>query len=371
MFEIERTTATIEEWFINMKNEQINFNPPYQRVSTVWNVQNKQLLIDSIFNRFDMPKFYVHYFFENNNRLNFTGQKYAIIDGKQRFKAIFEFMEDDFKLNNNFIYIENEDIKISGMYYSEIVNNYPWLKHEFESYVIDISLVITEEKEIIEELFLRLNEGKQLNNAERRNSITGFYTSQIREIVSEQDFFQEKVAFQDKRYDYFDVCTKMLLLSVSEEITSLSKKKLDDLLKENRDPNQNNMADIGRFKNELIDFSGIFLSKDHLLGSKSHVPVYFLFYKKFIEEDKQNLRLFFEDFERIKIENRISNKEKSPVLLEYDRLNQQGTISKKSLEDRIEILTLYFLEFNTFKKLSLKTEIRIENTNLDIEELED
>ncbi len=57
----------------------IDESPDYQRESGVWSTEKKQLFLDSLFNEFDVPKFYFH---------DLTGGKgrydYAIIDGKKR-----------------------------------------------------------------------------------------------------------------------------------------------------------------------------------------------------------------------------------------------------------------------------------------------
>lgn len=64
----------------------------------------------------------------------------------------------------------------------------------------------------------------------------------------------------------------------------------------------------------------------------------------------------------------MSNSFKNPFFLEYDRLNQRGTISKKSLENRLEILTLYFLEYLENDTITIHTMIETENIDIDIEE---
>ena len=64
--------------------EQIDFDPPYQRYGNLWKDEKKRLLIDSIINSYDVPKFYIHYITDNSNTINKSGKPYAIIDGKQR-----------------------------------------------------------------------------------------------------------------------------------------------------------------------------------------------------------------------------------------------------------------------------------------------
>lgn len=339
MFIIEKTTSTILEWYTHYKNNNIDFNPPYQRVGGIWTTGNKQLLIDSIYNKLDIPKFYVNYFVSKGNPLNPKEKLYAIVDGKQRFHAIFEFMEDKFPLNNTFEFSGNLDIDIKGLKYSEISMFHPTLKHEFDNYKIDIVLVITDEQERIDELFLRLNEGKQLNNAEKRYAISGDLSKEIKELVKTNKFF-EKLSFSDKRYDYFDVITKLFLLESKKEIISLSKSNLDNLLKDNRVITEKIKQDLEEFEIKIDTFSGLFKYNDPILNSKSKIPLYYLFINQL---NKTNAAYnFLVDFEKLILENRLSNDKKDEILIEYDRLTQQGTISKSSLESRLNILVRYF-----------------------------
>ena len=56
MFRIFQENKDIK-WLIQQK-EYINFSPSYQRMGGIWNKRQKQMLIDSILNGFDIPKIY-------------------------------------------------------------------------------------------------------------------------------------------------------------------------------------------------------------------------------------------------------------------------------------------------------------------------
>ena len=80
-------------------------DPPYQRNGDIWSLEKKQLLIDSIINRYDIPKLYFHrYEREESCR---TGKMYAIIDGRQRLETIVKFIEGGFALSDDFEYLED------------------------------------------------------------------------------------------------------------------------------------------------------------------------------------------------------------------------------------------------------------------------
>ena len=71
--------------------EIINLQPSYQRPGDIWTLENKKLFIDTIINNYDVPKIYFHEFKESKNEF-----KYAVIDGQQRLKTIFNFRADKF-----------------------------------------------------------------------------------------------------------------------------------------------------------------------------------------------------------------------------------------------------------------------------------
>ena len=61
-------------------------NPDYQR-GYVWTLEDKQKLIQSIFNRADIGKFV---FIEDEN---YREYRLEVIDGKQRLRAILDYYE--------------------------------------------------------------------------------------------------------------------------------------------------------------------------------------------------------------------------------------------------------------------------------------
>jgi hypothetical protein len=75
----------------------IETDPKYQRESGVWSTEKIQLFIDSIFNGFDIPKLYLHDLRGLSGRYD-----YAVVDGKQRLHAIWEFMDNKVALADDF-----------------------------------------------------------------------------------------------------------------------------------------------------------------------------------------------------------------------------------------------------------------------------
>lgn len=193
-----------------MRNE-IGIAPSYQRNSDIWTDAKRRLLIDSILNEYDIPKLYLQTYRiprktdkPENRKVN-----YAIIDGKQRLETIWGFMDDEFALASEFDYYKDPTVKAGGLKYSEMSKQFPKLKILFDSFVIPIMCVETDDDDLIQEMFSRLNEAVALNAAEKRNAIGGPMTAAINDVASHR-FFKFNVQFSNKRYQYREVAVRLL-----------------------------------------------------------------------------------------------------------------------------------------------------------------
>lgn len=142
------------------KNE-INLEPDYQRKGSIWSLDKKQLLIDSILNDYDIPKIYFHELQQDEK------YQYSVIDGRQRLQAIWEFMDGVFSLSSEFKYFKNPDLDLSSLNYNDLANKYPKIRINFDSFNLPIIIVQTEDVDLIDDMFSRLNEAVPLNAAEK------------------------------------------------------------------------------------------------------------------------------------------------------------------------------------------------------------
>lgn len=367
MFKIEKIGAfgnkTVKDLF--EISDQIDFDPPYQRHGNIWKDEKKKLLIDSIINSYDLPKFYLHYISDNNDVINKSGKPYAIIDGKQRLQAIFEFLRGDFRLDSDFVYeSDTENYDLAGLSYSDIAKKHSELKYKIDNFNLDIVFVITDEIERLEELFYRLNEGMPLNNAEKRNRIVGFVNDQVRRLISSNTFFTQKVKMSGKRLQYEDLCLKLFYTEFNQEIVSFDKEDLDNFVEDNKVENNSLNEALKRLENNLEILSNVFLDSDELLKSRGIIPVYYYF----ITRDKprtDNVRDFLKMFETIRVENR-KRKDYNPILVEFDRQNQQGVYQLKSQQVRYNMLERFYSKYLE-GELKLDTQINLEDLRLSIE----
>jgi len=362
----ENTTRNLFEL---LSSDKIDINPDYQRLGKIWSKEKKQLLIDSVLNEYDIPKIYFHYLASSSRELNDSKKLLAIIDGKQRIEAIHDFMLNRIKLSENFVFLRDPSIDLKGYTYNMIQEKYPKIAFDFNNYVFDFVFIETDERERIEELFLRLNEGVPLNNAERRKSFGGFLVSYSLEKIENLGFFHDKVSFANKRLEHFDLYTKLILIESNADLKSFTKSTLDKIIKDNKAENDYINVSLTCLNGNLQSITNLFGDKDELLRSKSIIPLYYLFFFRQGDSDYSTRISFLRSFDLLRKKNRkdTPHDKVNQILIEFDRLNQQGANQKKSLEKRLTMLNRYFEQFLIGQNLTIETKIK--ETGLEIKRM--
>ena len=214
---------------IYSERDDIQTNPEYQRMGEIWTLDKRQLLIDTILNDFDMPKLYFHQLSEPKQTDDGKIFKYSVIDGRQRLEAIWGFIDGQFPLAKEFEVLDRPTIQAKGMTYADLAKEYPQLKMQLDSYTLPITTVSTDNLDLIEEMFLRLNEASPLNAAEKRNAMGGPMPEVIRSVAS-HSFFTTKVSFSNNRYQHRGMAARLLLLAQSGSVGDTKKVYLDDMV---------------------------------------------------------------------------------------------------------------------------------------------
>lgn len=159
------------EFFDDYKLQRCNLSPEFQR-DEVWNNDEKSYLIDTIMKGLPIPTIYIATMREK------YGEKYIVVDGKQRLLSIIAFLENRIRLPADF---DKDDLGYSRMNsrtYSELMElmqNDARVKdyiNRFREYVIPFIRINEPSEERITDIFDRLNRGRVLNTAER---IHGMY----------------------------------------------------------------------------------------------------------------------------------------------------------------------------------------------------
>lgn len=336
---------------INADKPLINVEPEYQRRGDIWTLEKRQLLIDSILNDYDIPKIYFHTL---TNKRKIAGKQefdYAIIDGRQRLEAIWLFIDDQFSLSEDFTYFKDPGIKAGGLTYSDLAKQHPRLKIFFDSFTLPIICVETDDVDLIEDMFSRLNEAVPLNAAEKRNAIGGPMAKIIKNI-SIHLFFKENVKFTDRRYQHREVAARLLFLEhslkYSKRIIDTKKPLLDEFVRLYKRDNKLKAGLLSVKVTMILNImKDLFGKNDELLQAQSAVPLYYLLFRGAVDEDTTSLitRRKLLDFRKELEKNRnIAQEDITKAnfdYLEFDRLSQQGTNDASSIRERLRILREY------------------------------
>lgn len=276
--------------------DQIDMEPPYQRRGRLWSPSDKGYLVDSIINGYDIPKLYLADFQFGDSPLNLKRLPFAIIDGKQRLEAIFDFFDGTLVLNDDFRWRNDDSLHLGGLSLRDLRSNYPAVAEAFETESLDIMSVVTSDEDEINELFVRLNRSKPLTGAEVRNAMTG-PVSDVTRAVSKHEFFSEIIKFSVKRAADYNAAGKILLFEYQRRMVSTKKSDLDKFAKDGNAEKERLELAGRRCADNLDRMALVFLPKDELLSSAGVVPVYYTLIKAISSEALPAVREFLLRFE--------------------------------------------------------------------------
>jgi hypothetical protein len=267
-------------------------DPTYQRRGRLWSNADKAYLIDSILNGYDIPKFYVADFTWGDSPLNKKKLPYAIIDGKQRFEAIFGFFDGEVVLNDDFVYLQQPELKLAGLGYLDLQKNHADIAEIIDTYPPTIMSVLANSDAPINELFVRLNRSKSLTGAEVRNAMSGPAPKVIRQIAN-HDVFTQNITFTVKRGQDLNAAAKILMFEYHAKPQETKKRNLDNFVQKEAKTSRSKLELAGRRVVEVLDdMASIFLPADRLLGSGGSFPVYYWFIRSRSEIEYNLIREF-------------------------------------------------------------------------------
>ena len=332
------------------ERDKINISPDYQRIGGVWSINKRQLLIDSLINGFDVPKFYFHKVSGQTARNRY---QYAIVDGQQRLHAIWDFIDDELPIAKDFSFLADESVDMVGLKYSEIARRYPLIKARFDATLLDIVTIETDDMEAIEDLFSRLNEAVPLNAPEKRNALGGPLPAEIANL-SRHSFFTKHVPFPNGRYRHRDLATKFLFVEHVGGLTNTKKADLDSFVRnfkkrrEAGDP-RGALLEVdslfSRADSTLSLMGSVFLDRDPLLRQVGMITLYYHLFRGFRAKRETDIdRDMLQKFEELRMANRKvaedtdeADSQVDADLLEFDTHSQTPN-DAYALRIRLDIL---------------------------------
>ena len=323
---------------LNKRRTQINTNPDYQRPS-VWTKNQKQLLIDSILHDYDIPKIYLHEVDKN---------KYDVVDGQQRIRAIWSFYDNEYPLPKDADPING--IEIKNKKYSELE---PEISDIIDTYNLDF-VILDKNDEEIREMFLRLQNGTSLKAQEKRNAIPSKMRDFVKSVSSHQFF--DKVNFKDSRFTYDLIAAQMCLLAINGNITNVKDKDLNDMYWNNTEFDEN--CEQAKTIRRILDYlNTMFESKAPELQRYSVISLFLLIMDLMPNYDirgrEKEIYDWFVEFENNRTLDRMKEaEEQDPVLVLYQRWISNSSDTYESLTYRHKVLKESLLA--TVKQLPLK-----------------
>jgi len=192
------------------RHKMLTVNAEYQR-GAVWNLREKQLLIDSIFRGYPVPMIFLHKK-KLQSAAGYSRDDFDVIDGQQRLNALYEFVEGAFFLLDPLskaqigrlpAFARSKDCPWAGKRFSELTNDFQQSLVETK---ISVSMIETDEDNEVRDLFIRLQGGQPLNHQETRDAWPGSFTDFILRIGGKPDilryhghtFFQKTLGMKPK-----------------------------------------------------------------------------------------------------------------------------------------------------------------------------
>lgn len=335
-------------WRLYRTRATIQTDPEYQRSSDIWTEEKKQLLIDTILNGFDVPKLYFHKF---PAPVTVAGKEYeyAIIDGKQRLEAIWEFIDGQFTLSADFECLWDTTLTAAGMTYIELGKNYPDLRNAIDSYGLTVVCIETNDLEIIEDMFSRLNEAVPLSAAEKRNAKGGPVPGAIKALTASR-LFQSKIPFGNSRYRHFDLAAKFLMSTEKTKVIDTKKRTLDRYVIDwaAKGPRDQILPFYATTVSIVDDMANVFTDKDKLLRQVGAVTLHFHLFRLARAQGwtTEIERHKLEAFEVERTQNRAlveAGESGNAELIEFDRYAQS---SNDTYAVKIRLRTLLKSVFN-------------------------
>lgn len=249
MLDFSQREYSIRELFDSYKRKETILSPKFQR-RPVWEYKAKSYLIDSILSGFPIPRIFIR---ESTN-LDMSARR-EIIDGQQRLKTIFDFLNDGFKVS----IVHNKTY--GGQCYSELPED---VKRDFLKYPISAVMLIDLDDNAVFDIFARLNTySVKLNNQELLNSqYFGVYKQLVYGLAQEyRSFWIESGILTEKnisRMDDAKLVSELLSAIVNQRIISNSFEQSKKIYAR-YDDNFDEASEIeNNFKNTLDLFSKVY-----------------------------------------------------------------------------------------------------------------
>ena len=339
---------------LNGFRDKVDTNPDYQRPA-VWTRNQKQLLIDTILRGYDIPKMYWERV-EDDSETEFD---FAVVDGQQRLRTVFEFFDGSFALAKDADPVNGKEV--AGKHYEDLDID---LRREFDIYSFDVVIVEdakkNEKEDQVRDMFLRLQNGTTLNAPEKRNAMPG----QMRDFVkktAEHSFFKKCCSFSNRRFKFDQVAAQMICLEMAGGPTNIHKGELDKMYSENIQ--FDTKGKVAKKVHSVLNYLYRAFEKEKTPELVVHSTItLYCFVSTLVEGyvyrgTETKLKSCFIEFEKKRAANEELDEDKRDTsLIHYNSLTGNATDAEESIRERLEYIQRLF--FSKFPEIERKDEVR-------------
>ncbi|MDH3890402.1 MAG: DUF262 domain-containing protein [candidate division Zixibacteria bacterium] len=326
--------------------ERIDTNPDFQRPA-VWGRSQKQMLIDTVLRGYDIPKLYWR-------KTGAKPDKYDVVDGQQRLRALWEFSSGAYALPKNAEPVEGTPI--AGLKYEGLPDE---LRIHFDTYPLDVVILTETDEDEVREMFLRLQNGTSLKAQEKRNAMPGKMRDFVRNLASHPIF--GSCAFANKRYTHDHVAAQMTLIELEGGPCNVKNADLNKMYRTQL-TFDDKCTKAKRIRRTLDFLRVAFPDTTPELERYNVISLYCLvsqLLERYAISDRHgDVAMWFVEFEKYRREQKVlSEDEAESEMIAYHEKISHSTDSQDSIKWRHELLIRKL--FEKFSDIELKDDQRL------------
>lgn len=362
MFIFTDTRKSIKDISTMFSDGSLIVDDSYQRRS-VWGEKDKVRLVETVLLKLIIP---VLFFWKAETDPETGTSITHIVDGQQRIKALYSYINNEFKLKPQYLLSDEIKEKYTNKFFRDLDADD---KKDFWNYqlmVIDIDPSATREDIIT--MFNRLNlTDYNLNDQEKRNSKSGEFASLAREL-SEMDIWDKYHLFtvpDVKRMKDVEFCASLILLYRKGIIDQTNQTALNEAYEEYQTGYKDAESDKEAITEAISQLPSFFVSDEVSKFLKKRTQLYTLFSVIFyMQRDKmvldekhlENLKRFVDLYSvfgnDIDLEDQLTDSEKTLFdwLKKYKLASSEGLNKHTNRMIRYNVLKDFL--FNVSQDLS-------------------
>jgi hypothetical protein len=331
----------VEDWTVEeleKERTRISF-PEYQREKSLWSVEKKSMLIDSILKDIDIPKLYF-------NRLK--DKDIEVVDGQQRLWSIWEFLDEEYRYQ----------VDGSNHLFSELTSAQ---RKTIRDYAFQVTVFQDADEDYLRQLFIRLQLGLLLNTGEKLHASKGKMKDFVFDALAKHNF-TTRLGIPERRYAKETLCAQICINSFSKaKIREFSRTRYDDLadfFTEYGDPRGKDLELFRKQSKKIPDVLDqlwdSFGDRAHDLKNRSYILSIYLFVEEHDPppgERKTFVNFVFLLWRRLKEESRLGMDRENRELYSFQSLLSSAPGEQYQIQRRHEKLIEYYDHYKVTKKV--------------------